>query len=239
MSFSQLIIHPFVKFNEEIVFQPYSEDDMVAIIEKRLGSARSLLEISALKFATKKASKVSGDIRQVLNIIKLAFTKCLDELSPEVAEMAVDGSTYVKLRHVMIALKDSGAVPLATTISHLPQACKSVLCIAVALQSYIPPRSLTLAMLKKYCTEASSQNLVTLENTSNETYIDISRQLEDAGLFRVGGSDIFFNSMNIDPLHVQLSIQCGMDDVECALGETLFNQPFYKSMFDHVRKSWP
>jgi Cdc6-like AAA superfamily ATPase len=211
---------------------------MVAIIDKRLESARSLADVSAVKFAAKRASKVSGDVRQVLNIVKLAFTKCLDEISSEVAEKTVDGNIYVKLRHVMIALKESGAVPLATTICHLPQACKSVLCIAVALQSCIPPRSqLTLAMLKKYCAEASSHNVVTLENTSNETYVDILRQLEDSGLFHVGGSDMFFNSMNIDPTQLQLSIQCGMDDVECAMGEALFNQPFYKNMFDHIRKS--
>jgi Cdc6-like AAA superfamily ATPase len=211
---------------------------MVAIIEKRLGSARSLVETSAVKFAAKKASKVSGDIRQVLNIIQLAFTKCLDELSSEVPSKTVDGNAWVKLRHVMVALKDSGAVPLAHIISHLPQSCKSVLCIAVALQSYIPPRStLTLGMLKKYCAEASSHNVLTLENTSNEVYVDIVRQLEDAGLLSIGGSDIFFNGMNSDPSQMQLSIQCGMDDVECAMGESLFNQPFYKNLFDYVRKT--
>lgn len=211
---------------------------MVAIIDKRLGPARNLVEASAIKFAAKKVSKLSGDIRQVLNVVMLAFTKCLDELSSDVLNKAVDQSVWVKLRHVMLALKDSGALPLANIISHLPQSCKSVLCIAVALQSCIPPRSpLTLGMLKKYCAEASSHSAVTLENTSNESYVDIVHQLADSGLFTIGGSDIFFN-MTSDPMQMQLSIQCGMDDVECAMGETLFNQSFFKTMFDSVRKSW-
>jgi len=212
---------------------------MAAIINKRLGTARSLVEESAVKFAAKKVSKASGDVRQVLDIVKLAFTKCFDGLSPDELGKIIDTNAVVKLRHVMVALKDSGALPLANIISHLPQSCKSVLCIAVALQNCIPPRSaLTLGTLKKYCAEASSQHVVSLENTSNESYVDIVRQLEDAGLFTIGGSDIFFHGMSSDPMQMQLSIQCGMDDVECAMGEALFNQPFYKNMFEYVRKSW-
>ena len=212
---------------------------MVAIIYRRLGTARTLVEDVAVKFAAKKVSKVSGDVRQVLDIMKLSFTKCFDGLSPDVVNKAVDENHVVKLRHVMAALKDSGALPLANIISHLPQSCKSVLCIAVALQSCIPPRSaLTLGLLKKYCAEASSHNVVILENTSNDSYVDIAHQLEDAGLFTIGGSDMFFHGMNSDPMQMQLSIQCGMDDVECSMGEALFNQPFYKTMFDYVRKSW-
>jgi Cdc6-like AAA superfamily ATPase len=221
------------------VFQPYTEDDMVAIIIKRLGKGRALIEEAAIKFAAKKVSKTSGDVRLVLDIVKLAFTKCLSDLAPELLNQTIDGKILVTLRHVMLALKDSGALPLANIISHLPQSCKSVLCIAVGLQSCIPPQSvLTLGMLKKYCAQASMHHIMTLENASNESYIDIVRQLEDAGLLSIGGSsDIFFHEMSYDPSGMQLSIQCGMDDVECAMGEALFNQPFYRNMFDFIRKN--
>ena len=204
---------------------------MVEIVKKRLGKYDSLVESIAIKFLSKKVAKDNGDARFLLGIMSSAFALCNSTLTKEQLNEEGDNNTpVVKLRHVMKTMKESGRVPYAEIISNLPQSQKVVLCIAMTLSQVSDAwNTMTFSQLRRYCAQASQQQVLT--DLSQDGLVSIIRNLEDAGLFKIGEADNSFGQFGGDDIYDSpLSLGAQLEDVECALGETLFQNDFYKRL---------
>jgi len=230
-------LHKLIKFEDEIIFEPYTEQDMTAIVKKRLGRNKSLVENVAITYLSKKVAKDNGDARSVLEIMSSAVMECNSTITEEQLNEIEYCSPVVKLKHVMKTLRESGRTPYAAIISNLPQSQKVVLCIAMTLSQVSPSWSvITFSQLRRYCGNATHRNILTC--LSVDGLMSIVKSLEDAGLLKVGeGNNVFshFNGDNVYNCPLRLGAQ--LEDVECALGEALLQQEFYKSLCNHVRKN--
>jgi len=226
------------------VFTTYRKEDLVNIVEQRIG--RTIVDPKAIEFAAAKVSTSSGDARKVLDLTASAVSKRLEKMSNEQKSSTTLPCPLVKLPHMMQAVKATNK-RFADVIDGLPQMAKVVLCVAVALAQVGPEwKVLTLGTLKRYCAEASNHNLMD-DELNMETFASIIQQLTDSGLLLMGGisgggtndateisqiahSDVYFTK-------VQLGVQ--LQDVESAIEKTLLDQDFYQGMIEYVRKADP
>jgi len=229
-------LHNLVKFDKEIVFNPYTEHDMTEIVKRRLGKYESLVERIAIAYVSKKVAKDTGDARYLLEIMSSAVTKCTSVMKNEELNKVGKNLPVIKLKHVMKALKDLGRTPYAAIIANLPQSQKVVLCIAMTLSQVSPAwRLITMSQLRTYCSQATQQSV--LDELSIDSLVSVIRALEDAGLLKIGGGDIFVGHNGDNPNEWLLSLGTQLEDVECALGETLLEKgSFYQRLCHYVRE---
>ncbi len=221
--------------NDEIIFQPYIEDDLVRIIRKRLGANCELLDDRAIKFVSRRVAQESGDCRLVLDLMSKAIIKCKESLkADQLSEVGVH-EAFVKLPHVMRAIKDSGQMPLVDIIHALPQHAKTVLCVYTALgQAGNDWKVITVRKLKSYCAMATENQI--MDGISSEQFISLLRQLEDAGTIKFETDDVA-NSYGYDDSgdqKIRLGVQ--LEDVECAIEKNLLEIPFYSRLVKHCKK---
>jgi len=226
-----------MQFDKEIVFAPYNEHDMVEIVMKRLGKNVGVVERNALAYASKKVAKENGDARYMLEIMSSAVTQCKSSMTEVELKKVSDHMSTIKLKHILKALKESGRTPYAKIIADLPQSQKVVLCIAMTLSQVSPAwKTITFAQLRLYCAEATNQEV--LGQLSADSLHSIVSNLEDAGLLNIGEDNSPFRCHKDDnPYDWRLRLGAQLEDVDCALGETLLQQPFYKRLADYVRNS--
>ena len=223
-----------LQFDVEIVFESYTQDDMVNIIKRRLGENVSIIDESVLRYVSRRIAKTSGDARRLLELMSSAVVKCKENLEDSLLDKKSDSIPVVKLKHVMKAMRDSGEMHHAQIIASLPQTAKVVLCVAMALSQVSPAwEVIQLSQLKKYCAEATRHNL--MEGVSIDALVDIVRNLEDAGLLKIGDDDDLFGNFYVDPHQWPLRLGVQLDDVECAIGETLLQNKFYRNLVTYVR----
>jgi len=228
-------LHKMGKIEKELIFESYKEEELVCIVKKRLGKENYLVEGSVITYVSRKVARHCGDARRVLELMRSSIIKCKEDFDAKALEKCGVKESVVKLRHVMKAIRDSGMLPYAQIISSLPQSAKVVLCVAMALSQVSPGwRVIKLADLKYYCAEATRHNV--MEHISIDGLVDIVRNLEDSGVLKVGDTDDIFGNFYADPSQWPLQLGVQLDDVECALGESLLQQPFYKSLVDYVRQ---
>jgi len=222
------------KFDEEIVFQAYAEEELTQITLKRLRLCANLIDESTVRYLALKVAKMNGDARLMLQIMSLSFTNYKQEMTDsELGQREV--KSVVKLRHVMKALRDLGQVPYEAVIAALPQKAKEVLCVAITLTQVSSLWSvMTLSQLKKYCGEATRHEI--MDSLNIDSLIDIVRILEDSGLLRIGDGNSKFGEQYIEPPLWPLRLNVQLEDVERALEKSLLQIPFYKNMVNYVRE---
>ena len=232
-----------------VVFTPYSETDLLAIVQDRVGI--KIIAEKALQLVCRKVAAASGDARSALDMTAKAVRKCEESLAADQLGRSGEGEggieyPLVKLPHMMRSLREGMAMKHSETIEGLPQACKIVLCVAITLSSVSPAyKVIRMKDLRKYCAEASRHGL--LENLSIDILFDIVSMLTDSGLLLVGddsqagASDLRQWVYTGDLFEAPLQLGCQLDDVECALEKTLMSERFYRQLGEYVRKhhgSW-
>jgi len=220
----------------EVIFRPYSETDLVSIIQKRLGHNIHLIDPIALTFVARKIAKANGDARLVLDLMRSSIIKARETLTTEDLNTHTCDTIVVKLPHVMKAIKYSGAIPLVDYIIGLPSKAQTVLAIATTLgQVSSSWNIIPLHKLKKYCAEATRHEV--FDDLSTESFYSIISMLEDAGLMYTAKTDRLLNKFRYDDFtEMPIRVDVQMEDVEIALEQTLFNQgTFFTKLRDYVK----
>ncbi|KAL3789673.1 hypothetical protein HJC23_003874 [Cyclotella cryptica] len=218
-----------------LVFPSYEEKDLLAILHERLG--KNVVDPKALELVARKIAATSGDARRVLEISSNAIGRCIDGMSEEELRKEVDDKNMplVKITHMMWAIREGNAVKHADIIRRLPQLAKIVLCIAVAYGHAKGPKAeISMPQLKQFCVEATKYAL--FEDTDIASIMNLVEMICDAGLLRTA------NNSHFDPHDPdeKLKIDVQLDDVECALEESLVNGEhggFYSGLMNYVKKS--
>lgn len=221
------------------MFPSYDEKELIDIITSRIGV--NTVDGKALELVSKKIAATSGDARKALETVSNACQRCQDTLSEEELSKDVVGneSPPVKIKHMMWAIREGNLIKHAEVIRRLPQLAKVLLCIAVAYSNAMGPNAeVTLAQLKRLCYK--STDFALFDESDLGLISGLCETLCDCGLLRV------VNDAHFDPHdpHAKLSFGVQMDDVECALEESLVNGEngaFYSRMMDYVQRkqgSW-
>lgn len=220
----------------EVIFRPYSENDLVSIIQKRLGNHINLIDPLALTFVARKVAKMNGDARLALDLMKGSIIKAKETLTTEFLDKHTCDTIVVKVPHVMKAIKYSGTIPLVNYIVGLPSKAQTVLAIATTLgQVSTSWTIIPLHKLKKYCAEATRHEL--FDELTTESFYSIISILEDAGLIYTPNTDPMLKKIPYDD-HSEMPVRVGiqMEDVEIALEQTLFQQgTFFTKLSDYVK----
>jgi len=221
---------------KKLVFKPYSTDDLVRILQHRVGT---FINSGALNFAARKISAHSGDARRVLELAQSAIRKCMSELSEDVLERVIsddDASSTVSIKHMMRAIKEKGGVKHSESIAGLPSAAKTVLCVAVTLGRCNTGNTLIQqSALHQWCVQASRHGV--FEFLGEDHFSDLLSQLSDAGLLMIGDDNLGEEYAQQEALDGQrlLCLNVQLDDVECALEKTLHQDQFYRAMVSRVQ----
>ena len=229
---------PFSQHCKTITFTPCCTEDLVEIIEDRVGN--KVFHPEAIEFAAKKVSAISGDARAVLELASRAVTMCATSLSPNQLKATTD-KPVVTLKNMFQANKVR--TPIADTIEALPEAAKVILCVAVTLnQVENMPRQMTVGLLRDFSMKALSEDELRGDELDLSVFIDLLQQLFDAGLMLHPNhhTDAYPFNVAAPPNHnlfsTPISLGVHLCDVESALEETLGNQPHYRDVLDRARE---
>ena len=225
--------HPEVK-----VFAPYKKDGIIDIIEKRAGLG--VFSKPALELIGRKVAANSGDCRSALELAGKSIDQAVEALTEEHMGQLFAGHLEnmvepVQIQDVMKAVKSTQSTmgDKARMIEGLPFLQQVVLCVAIVLSKDVRPgrETLTLGKLMMYCKEASTFGV--MDRIDPPEFMDILRSLDDNGLIEdIGGGDSSISkwSLSRSQRHKRISLKTTMDEVECALEETLAQKPFFQTM---------
>ena len=195
------------------------------------------MDSKALELVSRKIASTSGDARKVMEIVSNAVQRCIDSLSEEALsqEVGVDDKPPVKINHMMWAIREGNVIKHAYVIQKLPQLAKIVLCITVAYGHAIGPKAeISVSLLKKLCTQATKHALFDSSDIASiSSFVEL---LCDSGLLRVANNG-HFDPHDNDP---KLIIDVQLDDVECALDESLLSGEhgaFYSRLMEFVERT--
>lgn len=186
----------------------------------------------------RRVAASSGDARRALDVTSNAVGICLESLTEEQRSMEVKSDEFmplVKLPHMMRAVREGLAIKHVDLIRGLPQAAKVILCIAVSLsQVWGPTAEISIPLLKRFSAEATHHSI--MDDLSVGNVAKLVEMLADAGLLVTGNNGKF----DADDDNAKLRIGVQLDDVECALEESLLKDGgFYRSLFDFVKRKCP
>jgi Cdc6-like AAA superfamily ATPase len=221
-----------------LVFESYSEEDLVGIMKQRLFKNDTLIQEGAMRFLAKKVAAMSGDARSALRLIAKAIDFSRKSLTEDDLNKSGSHANVVKIPHVMKVIKAECNVPHAERIENLPDMARIVLCIATVLGQVSDEwKIMRMGQLREFCNEATDNNI--LDTLSIDQFKNIIDDLCDAGLLLRGENDDDEMPNERDATFESMPIRIGvqLDEVECAMEEVLLQNDFYKRMVDFVRKS--
>ena len=224
--------------HKHLVFESYSENDLVGIMKKRLLKKDNLIQEGAMRFLAKKVAAMSGDARLALRLIAKAIEGSRKSLSEEMLKKSGSHADVVKIQHVMKVIKAECNVPHTKRIEGLPDMARIVLCIATALGQVSDEwKIMRIGQLRQFCNEATCQNI--LDELSIDQFKNIIDDLCDAGLLLRDETDddmpIERDENNIETMSIRIGVQ--LDEVECAMEEVVSQNSFYKRMVDFVKEN--
>lgn len=226
------MIRTYMQINEEIIFDPFSVNDLAEMIKLRLGSNKSLVDENALIYVSRRIGTNKGDAREALQIMSEAVSIATKSLESErLAEEGIDAAV-VKIPHVMKAFKGTGNNTMVNRIVNLPQNAKIVLCIATTLGQVSSAWSIiSTSKLKAYCNEAAGSNII--QGWTQDQFNEVIELLLDADL--ISREDIEEDYDFLGDKRITVGVQ--LEDVELALSEILLKEgSFYSRMVEYVRK---
>jgi hypothetical protein len=162
----------------------------------------------------------------LLDLIAKAVSKCKEQLPCHRLESSEAG-IVVKMRHAMLALRESVNPKHASLIRGLPSARRAVLCVAVTLARSKRKESnqLTLGELRRRCMEAFAEDM----ELDADGFKDAIEALSDAGLLLLAQPDkklflsVSASGLSTVPIRLELQLQ----DVESAVETELLDIGFY------------
>jgi cell division control protein 6 len=194
------------------------------------------VDVKALELVARRIAATGGDARRVLEITSNAIGRCIDGLSKEDLEKEARAAKMpiVKITHMMGAIRDGNAVKHSELIRRQPPMAKIVLCIAVAMvHAGGPNTNISISLLRKFCV-ASTRHAM-FEDTDLSSIMTMVQNLVDADLLCIDNNNGAFDIHDPD---AKLQIGVQLDDVECALEESLLNGEngsFYSKVMDFIR----
>jgi Cdc6-like AAA superfamily ATPase len=210
-----------------VTFASYSDDELVRILEARVG--RSVFATSALKYIAKKVAACSGDARKALEMASNAVQNRLRATN----ESDCTNGPIVLVPHVAQSNKDETA-NLKDRIEGLPLAGKVMLCV---LTSYAQAGVVecTVGDLKDCVCDCLRQSgsedemltiddfLVLLETLVDSGLLLAAKQNQSGGEFRLSGREL----SEVHKQQIKLGLQ--LEEVEKALAIEL-KQSFYQTL---------
>jgi Cdc6-like AAA superfamily ATPase len=215
------------QFKDKVVFQTYDKDELVNIVQSRIGSI--IVDSKVIEFIASKVAATSGDARKVLEMTSKAIDKCIEKM-PKTRRDTNEEGTIVKLPFAMMAIREN-ITKYADLINGLPLMAKSVLCVATRLARHVDISELTLGTLKSYCMDAFGHDAM-LGEVSMEDFKSLVENLVDGGLLCVAECDrkrLSTESLNILAM-IPIRLDLQLEDVESAVDEELLKQDFYSSL---------
>lgn len=161
-----------------MTFSAYSEDELVHILEARVGS--SIVDRTALHFVAKKVSLSSGDARSALDMLATAMQRRMETASEE---FSTDGP-LIKMQHVHSVSRGEKETSVKAIIEGQSTAMKSLLCILVSL-SQAGVVETTLGNLRTLVTACLSDSDRSSEVLQIDDYCLSIEMLIDHGLIRL------------------------------------------------------
>ncbi len=224
------------KVANELVFKPYTDEDLRGIVLKRLGSNKQLFETRAIELACKKVAKNDGDARSLLDVLKRAIVKCQQSLSEEHLVSIEVNSPVLKMAHVAASFQKDINKQIAEIIKKLPSRAKIVLCVATALDQVCQrTKSISLSQLKSYSFKAVQHGL--MDHMSSQSFQGVVETLECAGLIKFDDDYGAYGEDDIDQKWICLGAQ--LDEIEFVINESLLEHQFYKGIVDEVKQMQP
>lgn len=226
-----------LQFNKIITFRAYSENELVHILQARVGE--TIFESKALDFIAKKIAQGSGDVRKALELASGAVKNCLLSLGDQVGDMDTQHA-LVKIPHVASAFKHVNRA-VANIIDGLPTLGKTTLCVIVSLAKAEVTMT-SIAILKRFVKDCVMQRETEEEMMSMPDFVAILEMLLDSGLLNLGKIDKASGGSKLSRLSAQqlagMPIQLGiqLDDVEQALGK-LLNQSYFENVRNYAVKN--
>mmetsp|Transcript_34260 Transcript_34260/g.70138 ORF Transcript_34260/g.70138 Transcript_34260/m.70138 type:complete len:824 (-) Transcript_34260:418-2889(-) len=220
----------------KLVFPAYNEADLLAILEKRIGT--KIVDTKALQLIAKRVAVSTGDARKALEITSNAVDNALDACAVKwLEEVEADSYPLVKLPQMMRAIREGMPTRHSENIRGLPQAAKVILCIAVSLgKVWGPTAAVSIATLKKYAVQATQHAM--LDEASLGQITNLVEMLMDSGLLTTDHDGCF--NFNENDHSSRLCIAVQLDDVEIALEKSLLEESsFYRSLVDYVKRECP
>jgi len=220
----------------ELVFPTYNEADLLAILEKRIGT--KIVDPKALQLIAKRVAASTGDARKALEITYNAVDKSLDSFSEKWEEDVQDDDyPLVKLPQMMRAIREGMPTRHEEIIRGLPQAAKVILCIAVSLgKVWGPTAAVSIATLKRYAVQATQHAM--LDDASLGQITNLVEMLMDSGLLTTDHDGCFNFNANDPTSRLHIGVQ--LDDVEIALEKSLLEESsFYRSLVDYIKRECP
>ena len=220
----------------ELVFPTYNEEDLLAILEKRIG--KKIVDTKALQLIAKRVAASTGDARKALEITSNAVDKALDACTEKwLEEVEADSYPLVKMPQMMRAIREGMPTRHEEIIRGLPQAAKVILCIAVSLgKVWGPTAAVSIATLKKYACQATQHAM--LDEASLGQITNLVEMLMDSGLLTTDHDGCFNFNANDHSSRLHIGVQ--LDDVEIALEKSLLEESsFYRSLVDYVKRECP
>lgn len=219
---------------------------MKRILTLRVGN--HVFDNAALELMSRRIAATSGDARGILEMAIKAIDHC-HESNSEADRKAIvvppgdlsnekftSTRSYplVKVNHVMQVVRDSNP-KLIESIQGQPWAAQVTLCVALTLSRHMSADTvMTLSSLLEYTRAASRFGL--LEAPSSSDFSDIVKNLSDAGLLLIGDDPSQCFSYDASRAPVRLGVQ--LEDVESAMGEMMYSQPFYAKIRDNLNESF-
>jgi Cdc6-like AAA superfamily ATPase len=220
-----------LQFKDTVTFKSYSKDDLVGIVQARIGN--KIVDPKALEFMAMKVESSTGDARSVLEMTAKAIERRLSAVRDGSRLPSNPNAPLVTMADVMPAVKKSNT-KIADTIEGLPTMGKASLCVLATL-ARVGAKPTTLGKLKRFVTEAMSENqheeLLTLDD-----FKALVETLVDTGLLTIGGSMKANLGMgNLLTMPISLGLQ--LEDVQVAITNGLGKERFYENLCEFTKKN--
>lgn len=111
-----------MQFHGPVTFTPYSEKELLNILEDRVG--REVVANTVLDYVAKTTAKGSGDARRALEMLSRTIQSCLDQTPKD----AVIEGEIVTMKHLLPVIQDRDA-SIKARVEGLPLAGKVILCV--------------------------------------------------------------------------------------------------------------
>jgi len=221
------------QFKETITFKPYGTDDILRILEARVGG--KIIAKTAMTMIAKKVSSSSGDARKALELASDAIKNCLASLRTKSAK---SNSEYplVTMQHLGSSLK-VGNKRLAEVVEGLPQVGKVILCVAATL-ARADVKTTTIGKLRNFVGECMCRDQVE-DMVSLEDFKMILETLADSGLLSFGNakSNVISSCVASEIYRKPICLSVQLDDVENALSTILYQNEFYENLREHAKQN--
>ena len=227
-------------------FARYGTQALIDIVTARIGD--KLVAPKALEYVAKKVSKVDGDAREAIQLVRKAIELYKSKQTADTLGAIHTNGTgvgeaeaprpapVVTLRDVLAAIRESKDSH-ADTIKSLPRKAQIVLSIAVTILRIFPDCSTyEVQNIKKHCSVVIEAEFGDDSSLQLDDFLQLVETLHDAGLLRQDSTAISAGETKVSKLRRPVHLGVQLEDVEAALDKTMAEYPWYSKLVERVQK---